>query len=144
MAYKPEDKEKIFNEICFRISEGESLREIFEKSKKKEYPDRVTFYDWLRSDEEKHNRYARAMELRALLFVDEILEISDDKSNDTMIIKKGGNEFEVENKEWVNRSRLRVDSRKWIASKLFPKQFGDRVEDKEKETGDNEIIIRIV
>jgi hypothetical protein len=84
------------------------------------------------------------MELRALLFVDEILEISDETSNDTLTIQKGKQVIEVENREWVNRSRLRVDSRKWIASKLFPKQFGDKVEDKNKEIGDNEIIIRRV
>jgi len=126
MAYSVEEKNKIFDEICFRVSEGESLSQICRSFDNK--PDRPTIYDWIRADKEFHNRYARAMELRAILLVDEILTISDDNSNDTLTIQKGNEEIDIENKEWVNRSRLRVDSRKWIASKFYPKAFGDKIE----------------
>jgi hypothetical protein len=142
MRYSKNNKESIFNEICLRVSDGESLVSVCKSLNNK--PDRATVYRWMMDNEEMCNRYTRAMELRALLFVDEILEISDETSNDTLTIQKGKQVIEVENREWVNRSRLRVDSRKWIASKLFPKQFGDKVEDKNKEIGDNEIIIRRV
>jgi hypothetical protein len=36
--------------------------------------------------------------------------------------------YNVENKEWTNRSRLRIDARKWVASKLKPKVYGDKTD----------------
>jgi uncharacterized protein (DUF2147 family) len=53
---------------------------------------------------------------------DELLEISDDSSQDTLVTKLGP----MENKEWVNRSKLRVDTRKWYLSKVLPKKFGEK------------------
>jgi len=59
---------------------------------------------------------------------DEILDIADDAANDWMqrSENKGGG-YEI-NGEHVTRSRLRIDSRKWIASKLKPKKYGDKIE----------------
>lgn len=57
---------------------------------------------------------------------DEIQDIADDGSNDYMTIVKGDESYNVVNHEAINRSRLRVDSRKWIASKLLPKKYGDK------------------
>lgn len=82
---------------------------------------------WLSRQKTFQEKYARAKEMQADLLAEEILDIADDGSNDFMKIVKGDQEYEVENKEWVNRSRLRIDSRKWIASKLKPKKYGDRV-----------------
>jgi hypothetical protein len=59
---------------------------------------------------------------------DEILEIADDSSNDTKTIHKGGNDIDIENTEWVNRSKLRVDSRKWLLSKMMPKKYGEKLD----------------
>jgi hypothetical protein len=74
-------------------------------------------------------QYARAKEEQADFLAEEILEIADDSSNDTMTVKNNrGEDVEVENREWTNRSRLRVDARKWIASKLKPKKYGDKVD----------------
>lgn len=59
-------------------------------------------------------------------YADEILEIADDGQNDWMEREsKNGEVFEVENHEVLNRSRLRVDARKWLMSKLAPKKYGD-------------------
>lgn len=73
-------------------------------------------------------QYTRAREMQADFLAEEIIEIADDGSNDYMTITKGVMEYNVENKELTNRSRLRVDSRKWIASKLKPKRYGDKVD----------------
>jgi len=60
---------------------------------------------------------------------EEILEISDDGSNDWMERKRQDGSVEtVLNSEHINRSRLRVDSRKWLLSKMAPKKYGDRIE----------------
>lgn len=97
-----------------------------------------TVYNWLNDSEfaEFLQSYTRAREAQADLIAEEIIQIADDSSNDTMTIKKGDEEIEVENKEWVNRSRLRVDARKWIASKLAPKKYGDKVDVKAELTGE--------
>lgn len=86
-----------------------------------------TVLAWLSKQPTFQDKYARAKEMQADLLAEEILDISDDGSNDFMTIVKGDEAYTVENKEVINRSRLRVDSRKWIASKLKPKKYGDRV-----------------
>lgn len=59
---------------------------------------------------------------------EELLDIADDGSNDFMTIVKGNKEYDIENKEVTNRSRLRVDTRKWYLSKVLPKKFGDHLD----------------
>lgn len=93
-----------------------------------EMPARSTVYDWL--EEEGHDfldKYTRARARQAETMLDEIIEISDDTSRDTVTIKKGDAEIEVPNTEWILRSKLRVDSRKWAMSKLAPKKYGDKL-----------------
>ena len=43
------------------------------------------------------------------------------------------------NNEHIQRSRLRVDARKWIAAKLLPKRYGDKLQ----HTGDGGGPIRV-
>ena len=74
------------------------------------------------------HQYARAREEQADFLAEEILEIADDGSNDLMTIVKGDASYEQENKEVTNRSKLRVEARKWIASKLKPKKYGDKLD----------------
>lgn len=81
--------------------------------------------------------YARAKEMQAELLADEILQIADDGSNDTYEDEDGRKKTDY---DVIARSRLRVDSRKWIASKLKPKKFGDKVD----VTSDGEKIAPIV
>lgn len=87
-----------------------------------------TILKWLNENAEFSTQYARAKEAQADVLAEEILEIADDTSKDQMTIKKNGKNEVVENSEWINRSRLRVDARKWIASKLKPKKYGDKTE----------------
>jgi hypothetical protein len=84
-----------------------------------------TFYDWINNDETLRNKYARARELQADYLADQIIEISDDGSNDTIKTEAG---VELTNHEVIARSRLRVDARKWKASKLYPKKYADRID----------------
>lgn len=111
--------------ICDRLSNGESLRSVCRDPL---MPDKKTVLKWLRNDEEFVAQYARAKEEAADALVDEMIEIADDGSNDLMVITKGQIEYEVENKEVTNRSKLRVETRKWISSKLKPKKYGDHLD----------------
>lgn len=87
-----------------------------------------TVLGWLQDIEEFQQLYARAKEQQADFLAEEMLEIADDGSNDFMTITKGSESYNVEDKEWTSRSKLRVEARKWIASKLKPKKYGDKVE----------------
>lgn len=60
--------------------------------------------------------------------VDDMLDIADDARNDYMAANDPDNPGYKLNGEHINRSRLRVDARKWIAAKLKPKKYGEKVE----------------
>jgi len=83
---------------------------------------RHALMNWLRANEDM---YAHAREARADKLAEEIILISDDSSRDTIIDEDGN---ERTNQEVVARSRLRVDSRKWLASKMMPKKYGDKLD----------------
>ena len=87
-----------------------------------------TFLNWLNNNPEFLAQYTRAKEQQADFLADEILEIADDSLNDTKVIYKDGKPIEIENTEWVNRSKLRVEARKWIAAKLKPKKYGEKLD----------------
>ena len=126
MAYTPEQRTDIINRICEHISENKaSLRDAL---KLDGMPPAITFYDWIDSDELKAKQYARACEERADAIFEEIIDISDDGTNDWMTKRIGDLDIEVVNTEHIQRSKLRVDSRKWMLSKMNPKKYGDRMQ----------------
>lgn len=107
--------------ICAMLAEGQSLSRI---CKRDEMPSAVTVYAWLRKHNEFLNNYVRAREDQADTLADEIVGIADDGSNDTYVTEAG---TEVVNHDHIARSRLRVEARKWVAAKLKPKKYGDKV-----------------
>lgn len=125
MAYSAEEIENIFEEILEYIEAGKSLRSILLSS---DMPSSRTFFKWLDEDKDKVKRYARATEIRAENIFEDMLEIADDGTNDYMTITKGDLEYNVEDKEVTNRSRLRIDVRKWMLSKMQPKKYGDKLD----------------
>lgn len=113
-----------FDAICLLVASGKSLR-----TAAKEYRiSRTDFYKIVDSSDERKDQYTRACEDRATAIFEDIIDISDDSSQDTTVVEKNGQTIEVENKEWVNRSKLRVDARKWILSKMNPKKYGDKID----------------
>ncbi len=92
-------------------------------------PSRTFVTDWLRDDDAFADQYARARTDLLEHWADEIVAIADDSSSDWEMRKReNGEEYEVVNQEVVNRARLRVDTRKWLMSKLAPRKYGDKVE----------------
>jgi hypothetical protein len=87
-----------------------------------------SFFEFKKTSDDYENQYTRSKNTQLDNIADEIIDIADDGSNDFMTIVKGNQEYEIQNKEWVNRSRLRVDSRKWLLSKLNPKKYGDKLD----------------
>lgn len=117
VTYTPQ----IANEICRRIALGESLRSICADAT---MPSQEAVYTWLRNNADFRGQYSRAREDQAETYLDEIIKISDDTSHDTTTTDNG----EQPNSEWIARSRLRVDARKWAMSKLAPKKYGDKID----------------
>lgn len=118
--------------ICERIAGGEFLTNICQEEG---FPGRSTVYRWLLDDKKTEfwDMYARAREMRCDHWLVECFEIADETSRDTIVkTGKGGKEYEVCNTEWVQRSRLRIDTRKWAMAKLWPRKYGAAA-DKEPE-----------
>ena len=93
-------------------------------------PQYSTFMYWLDADKELLDRYTRGKEAQADFMADEILDIADDGTNDWMerAGKDGENAGYQINGEHVQRSRLRIESRKWLAAKLKPKKYGEKIQ----------------
>lgn len=120
--YTPE----VAEEICSRLATGESLKTICNDS---HLPSKVCVLNWV--SDPKHpitDLYVRARELGYLKIADELIDIADDSTNDYMDrVGPDGEVTRVADPETMARSRLRLDTRKWILSKMLPKIYGDKV-----------------
>lgn len=124
---RPSDyNEEIAKEICDTVAcTPKGLRKLCAENP--HWPQPSTIWLWKRAHPEFSSLYMQAKADQVEPLIDEILDISDDSANDTIMrITKSGEEYEACNTEWLNRSRLRIDTRKWIACKLAPKLYGDK------------------
>ncbi len=94
----------IADNICNKISVGKSLRDI---CKPKAMPSRKTIYTWMDENESFLNQYVRARAEQADFYAQEIVDIADTEED-------------------PNRARIRIDARKWVASKLKGSLYGDK------------------
>jgi hypothetical protein len=125
MPYTDKEKTKLVNTICNWMEGGASLRSACLQ----ESLPRKTFFEWIDGNEQWRNQYARACEARADKMFDEIIEIADDSSQDTIQVDLGGGVIvEKENHEFINRSKVRIDARKWSLAKMMPKKYGDKLD----------------
>lgn len=149
---RPEDKLKTgrptdYNEaMASRICEAVAtttlgLNKICERYD--DFPSKFTVNLWRFKHPEFSVQYAQAKLFQADLLAEECLDIADDSSDDTIINAEG---YDVCNTEWINRCRLRIDTRKWLAAKLLPKQYGTIAEDKKSisDTVVEKLIDRLV
>lgn len=130
--------QELADRMCEQLAEGKSMRTVCEAE---DMPAKRTVFNWLRTNEEFLHQYERAKVEAADYLAEEIIEIADDGRNDFItelaesITEKPASEWTEDDirvlaikhaPEQVQRSRLRVDARKWIASKLKPKKYGDK------------------
>lgn len=127
MAGRPSDYSiELAEMICEQIATTRySLRKICEGEG---MPDHATVRRWLIKHEDFRDLYARAKEEQADSLADEMLDAAFDEGDDEKPFV-GGNH--------IQRDRLKVDTLKWIASKLKPKKYGDRIEAKISGNEDN-------
>lgn len=118
--------QSIADQICAAVSEGETLRAV---CRKLEIP-HSTVLTWVVGNHAGfYDQYTRAREAQLEAWADLIVAESEDSSKDTVTLtKRDGTEYDAPDHEWIARSRLRVDTYKWLMSKLGPKKYGDKVQ----------------
>ena len=89
--------------------------------------------DYINATPERKEQYASAREAQADKLADDILSIADDGTRDTYTDAEGN---ERTDQDVIARSRLRVDARKWLASKMAPKKYGDKLDTTVALTGE--------
>lgn len=126
--------QELADEICEQLALGISLRTVCNTDS---MPTVKTVFNWFRTYPEFLQQYTRAKEESADAMAEDTLDIADDGTNDWMMInRKDGSEAWQLNGEHIQRSRLRVETRKWLMSKMKPKKYGDRLELDNKHSGE--------
>lgn len=85
----------------------------------------ATFIAWINADINRSEQYARARESQADKMAEDILSIADEA---VVEAKHQGEDVILDiSASAVARNKLRVDARKWLAAKMAPKKYGDKV-----------------
>lgn len=111
MARPSEYNIKICNEICERIVLGEHIKPILDSDDK--FPTFPTWCKWKREHDELFNLYVRSIQDKAEMLIFEINQTMQDVRTGILDASQG---------------RLIIDTYKWMASKFYPKMFGDKVD----------------
>lgn len=116
--YTPE----LARKICVELAQGAFLRQI---CRREDFPSEATVRGWVVDDRDGFSaQYARARAMGLHSMAEETVEIADDGLNDTYKKEDGS---DAVNTDVVQRSKLRVDTRRWLLSKMLPKEFGDKI-----------------
>lgn len=136
--------------ICEQLGDGHSLRSICAKEG---MPSMSMVMRWL-ADERLasfREQYARAREVQADRLVEDILEIADEECTTVRADKhpraeadEDGNVEVVFDATAVARNKLRVDARKWVAAKLAPKKYGDKITQEHTGAGGESLSFQVV
>ena len=106
--------------ICERLADGESLVSI---CKTDGMPKKTAVYEWLASKKDFAEMYARAREDQADSLADQIIALADEMPME-ITDDKGKTRFDSAYVQW---QKNRVDARKWVAAKLKPRKYSDRI-----------------
>ncbi|NBB81691.1 MAG: hypothetical protein GVY36_19995 [Verrucomicrobia bacterium] len=96
---------KIGDKLCELIAEGSSASKA---CKSVGIPMR-TYYRWRRENDEFSAQLSCARDDQADTFADQMCDIADDEED-------------------VARAKLKIDARKWVAARMKPKSWGDKLQ----------------
>lgn len=113
---------ELFDRICERMADGESLRAI---CKGKDMPNKRTVMRWIENDEALQLQYSQAQTLRAEHYFDEIVDIADSKAD-------------------PQKTRVQIDARKWVLARMNPKKYGDKFTQELTGEGGGALVVKIV
>lgn len=114
--------QQLFDRICERMAEGESLRAI---CKAKDMPAKRTVLRWVAANEKLAAQYSEAQQMRAEHYFDEIIDIADSKSD-------------------PQKTRVQIDARKWVLARMNPKKYGDKFTQELTGDGGGPLVVEIV
>lgn len=131
--------QELADKICNELAQGISLRTV---CKADDMPSGVAIFRWLRTYPEFRKQYEDAKQESTDAMAEDVLDIADDGTNDYVLdnYDKGKTPGYQLNGENIQRSRLRVDTRKWLMSKMKPKKYGEKLD----MTSDGKAISQIV
>lgn len=115
---KVEFSEELADTICALIESGESVHAI---CKMNGMPNKKSVFRWLAKNPEFQNQYRAAKMAGIEALVDQMMDIARDSSKDFKMVK-GKKTFDGDH---VQRDRLKIDTIKWVATKLVPRLYGD-------------------
>jgi hypothetical protein len=105
-----------------------------------DWPSQDTIFSWLKTHSDFSEQYAQAKRFQVEVLVDEVIEIADDSSQDYIVDTEGK---QVANNANINRARLKIDTRKWIACKLAPRVYGKGVDSTNKPLSLVELMFKL-
>lgn len=106
MADQQYDREMVVETVCGCLAQGKPLVHALTAEGMPSY---ATFMRWIAEDEALRENYMRAREASADYLADEIVHIADTELDPQV-------------------ARVRIDARKWVAAKMKPKKYGDKLE----------------
>jgi len=124
------------DEICEKTENcAFGLRALCKQNK--HWPPAREIRKWTEEIPSFREQYARAKNAQIENLADEIIEISDDDSRDTIeTTNADGQPVILTNHAALHRDKMRTDNRKWIASKLLPKKYGDTKHNQDESQDD--------
>ncbi|MDG3577135.1 terminase small subunit protein [Rhizobium sp. YJ-22] len=123
--------QEIADAICDRLASGLSLRAV---CRNKAMPSKSTVFKWLAQNAAFADQYARAREAQADTFVDEMVAIADTPKIGQKTKRTGDGKVEVTTFDMTEHRRLQIETRKWVAARMRPKKYGDRIDVDQKTT----------
>lgn len=116
---------ELADRVLAAIEAGRSMRDIAEDPNLVHF---ATICRWVTDDVDGFSeRYARSREVSFRMMGEEIIRISDERATDIRYITDSKGKTKEVTYDNVERSRLRVDARKWLLAKMMPKVYGDHV-----------------
>lgn len=98
-------------EICERVSLGEHIKDVLDSIES--YPTFPTWCRWKREHDELFNLYTRSIQDKSEMVIFEINQAMSDLKNNLID---------------ASQARVLIDTYKWLASKYYPKMFGDKLD----------------
>lgn len=125
-GYTDEQQARLWQKLIESVIEGGTISQFCRDNDIA----RATVWRWYSKDTDECRKrkieLCAAEQLRADMWIDEIIGIADDTKSDIQFnYDNDGNAIPAWNKEHINRTRLRIDTRKWIACKHFKQRYGD-------------------
>lgn len=115
--------QNLADRICEQLAQGISLRTVCLAD---DVPSAQTIFTWMRTYPDFLEQYTRAKQESADAMAEDILDIADDGTNDWMDKRFGNRTKRVTDKEAIQRSHIRIETRKWLMAKTRPKKYSEK------------------